>query len=40
MKEITIRIEVSDETLTSDLEQIIEETLNENGIEAIYEIVE
>lgn len=40
MKEITIRIEVDDETLTSDLEQIIEEALNENGIEAIYEIKE
>ena len=40
MKEITIRIEVDDETLTSDLEQIIEEALNENGVEAIYEIIE
>lgn len=40
MREITIKIEVDDETLTSDLEQIIEETLNENGIEAIYEIIE
>lgn len=40
MREITIRIEVDDETLTSDLEQIIEEALNENGIEAIYEIIE
>ena len=40
MKEITIRIEVNDETLTSDLEQIVAEALNENGIEAIYEIVE
>ena len=40
MKEITIRIEVNDETLTSDLEQIIAEALNENGIEAIYEIIE
>ena len=40
MKEITIRIEVDDETLTSDLFQIIEEALNENGVEAIYEIIE
>lgn len=40
MREITIRIEVDDETLTSDLEQIIEEVLNENGVEAIYEIIE
>jgi len=40
MREITIKIEVDDETLTSDLEQIIEETLNENGVEAIYEIIE
>lgn len=40
MREITIRIEIDDETLTSDLEQIIEEALNENGVEAIYEIIE
>ena len=40
MREITIRIEVDDETLTSDLEQIKEEALNENGVEAIYEIIE
>lgn len=40
MREITIRIDVDDETLTSDLEQIIEEALNENGVEAIYEIIE
>lgn len=40
MREITIRIEVDDETLTSDLEQIIVEALNENGAEAIYEIRE
>lgn len=40
MREITIRIEVDDKTLTSDLEQIIEEALNENGVEAIYEIIE
>lgn len=40
MREITIRFEVDDETLTSDLEQIIEEALNENGVEAIYEIIE
>lgn len=40
MREITIRIEVDDETLTSDLEQIIKEALNENGVEAIYEIIE
>lgn len=40
MREIKIRIEVDDETLTSDLEQIIEEALNENGVEAIYEIIE
>lgn len=40
MKEITIRIEVDDETLTSDLEQIIVEALNEYGVEAIYEIIE
>lgn len=40
MREITIRIEVDDETLTSDLEQIIEEALSENGVETIYEIIE
>ncbi len=40
MREITIRIEVDDETLTSDLEQIITEALNEYGVEAIYEIIE
>lgn len=40
MREIKIRIEVDDETLTSDLKQIIEEALNENGVEAIYEIIE
>lgn len=40
MREITIRIEVDDETLTSDLEQIIVEALNEYGVEAIYEIIE
>lgn len=40
MREITIRIEVNDETLTSDLEQIIVEALNEYGVEAIYEIIE
>lgn len=40
MREITIRIEVKDETLTSNLEQIIDEALNKNGVEAIYEIIE
>lgn len=40
MKEITVRIEINDDTLTSDLEQIIGETLNNEGIDCIYEIVE
>ncbi|SFU90766.1 hypothetical protein [Butyrivibrio sp. M55] len=40
MKEIAIRFEVNDDTLTSDLEQIISGALNNEGIDCIYEIIE
>lgn len=40
MKEITIQIEINDDTLTSDLEQIIDNALNEAGVDCIYEIIE
>ncbi len=40
MKEIAIRVEINDDTLTSDLEQIISKALNNKGIDCIYEIIE
>ena len=40
MKEVTVRIEVNDDTLTSDLEQIISEALNNEGVDCTYEIIE
>lgn len=40
MKEITVRIEINDDTLISDLEQIISEALNNEGVDCTYEIIE
>ncbi len=40
MKEIIVRIEINDDTLTSDLDQIIGEALNNEGIDCVYEIIE
>ncbi len=40
MREITIRIEVNDDTLTSDLEQIVAGALNDSGVDCVYEIIE
>lgn len=40
MKKIIVRIEINDDTLTSDLEHIIKEALNNEGVDCIYEIIE
>ena len=40
MKEITVRIEINDDTSTSDIEKIIGEALNNEGVDCTYEIIE
>ncbi len=40
MKEITVRLEINDDTSTSDLEQIIGEALNNEGVDCVYDIIE
>ncbi len=37
---ITIRVELQDDTLVSELEQIIDEALNDAGVDCNYEIIE
>lgn len=39
-KEITIRVEIQDNTLVSDLEQIIGDALSDAGVDCVYEIIE
>lgn len=40
MKVITVRIEINDDTSTSDLDQIIGEALNNEGVDCVYDIIE
>ncbi len=40
MKEVKVRIEINDETETSEIEEIIGEALNNEGVDCIYEIIE